>query len=45
MSVLGELAAIELDRATAALRALWSQLKGDARVPLRSALAAEHRDR
>jgi hypothetical protein len=41
MSVLGELAALELDRAIAALRALWSQLKGDARVPLRSAFTPE----
>ena len=41
MSVLGELAALELDRAIAALRALWSQLKGDARVPLRSAFSPE----
>lgn len=41
MSVLGELAALELDRAIAALRALWRQLKGDARVPLRSAFGPE----
>ena len=41
MSVLGELAVVELERAIAALRALWSQLKGDARVPLRSAFSPE----
>ena len=40
-SVLGELAAVELDRAIAALHAFWSQLKGDARVPLRSAFSPE----
>jgi hypothetical protein len=41
MSVLGELAAVELERAIAALRALWIQLKGEARVPLRSAFSPE----
>ena len=41
MSVLGQLAAVELDRAIAALRALWRQLKGDAPVPLRSAFSPE----
>ncbi len=41
MSVLGELAAVELERAIAALRALWIQLRGEARVPLRSAFSPE----
>jgi len=41
MSILGELAAVELERAIAALRAVWSRLKGDARVPLRSAFDPE----
>ena len=41
MSILGELAAVELERAIAALRALWVQLKGGARVPLRSAFSPE----
>lgn len=41
MSVLGELAAVELDRAIAALRALWSGLRNGARVPLRSAFGPE----
>ncbi len=41
MSILGELAAVDLDRAIAALRALWSRLKGEARVPLRSAFSPE----
>jgi hypothetical protein len=41
MSILGELAAVELERATAALRALWTGLKGDAQVPLRSAFGPE----
>ena len=41
MSVLGELAAVELERAIAALRALWIELKGEARVPLRSAFGPE----
>ena len=36
MSILGELAAIDLEKATAALRALWSQLRGETRVPLRA---------
>jgi hypothetical protein len=41
MSVLGELAAIELEKATTALRALWSRLKGGSRVPLRAAFGPE----
>jgi hypothetical protein len=41
MSVLGELAAVDLEKATAGLRALWSRLKGEARVPLRSAFSPE----
>jgi hypothetical protein len=36
MSILGELATIELEQAIGTLRSLWAQLKGDARVPLRS---------
>jgi hypothetical protein len=41
MSVLGELAAVELERAIAALRALWNRLKGDTRMPLRSDFSPE----
>lgn len=41
MSVLGELAALELGKATSALRQLWSELKGGARVPLRGAFGPE----
>ena len=41
MSVLGELPAVELGKATGALRDLWSRLKGDAHVPLRSAFTPE----
>ena len=41
MSVLGELAAVQLERAIAALRTLWTQLKGELRVPLRSAFSPE----
>jgi hypothetical protein len=41
MSILGELAAVELERAVAALRALWGRLKGDAQVPLRSVFDPE----
>jgi|SRR5687767_136737 hypothetical protein len=41
MSILGELAAIDLEKATAALRALWSQLRGETRVPLRADFSPE----
>ena len=41
MSILGELAAIDLEKATAALRALWSRLRGERRVPLRSDFSPE----
>jgi len=41
MSILGELAAIDLENATAALRALWSRLRGEAPVPLRSDFSPE----
>ncbi|MEZ5830023.1 MAG: PAS domain-containing protein [Dongiaceae bacterium] len=41
MSVLGELAAVQLEKAVAEMRALWSGLKGGARVPLRSAFGPE----
>ena len=41
MSILGELAAIDLEKATAALRALWSRLRGETRVPLRSDFSPE----
>jgi hypothetical protein len=41
MSILGELAVIDLEKATAALRALWSRLKGETRVPLRTDFSPE----
>jgi hypothetical protein len=41
LSVLGELAAVELGKATTALRDLWARSKGDTRVPLRSAFTPE----
>jgi PAS domain len=41
MSILGELAAIDLEKAIAALRALWSRLRGETRVPLRSGFSPE----
>jgi len=41
MSILGEIAAIDLEKATAALRALWSQLRGETRVPLRADFSPE----
>jgi len=41
VSVLGELAIVDLEQTIAALRALWARLKGDARVPLRSAFTPE----
>ena len=41
MSILGELAAIDLEKATAALRALWSRLRGETHVLLRSDFSPE----
>jgi hypothetical protein len=41
MSILGELAAVELEKATAALRTLWGRLKAETRVPLRSDFTPE----
>jgi hypothetical protein len=41
MSILGELAIVELEKATTALRGLWRRLKGEARVPLRGAFGPD----
>ena len=41
MSILGEFAAVDLEKATSTLRALWTRFKGETRVPLRSAFNPE----